>query len=77
MFIELIVFLIEKGFVKNEHKLHYYLDLYESIKGTASDQVNMGHKSKQDDEERFSKKKFVKVFKEMAKKIYPCDPSAF
>jgi hypothetical protein len=42
MFNELIIFLIEKGFVKNKHKLHYYLELYDSIKNS-SDSTNNNH----------------------------------
>lgn len=37
MFIELLTFLIEKGFVKYETKVHYFLDLYENIKGSVLD----------------------------------------
>jgi methionine salvage enolase-phosphatase E1 len=32
MFIELLTYLVEKGFVRNEHKVDYFLDLYERIK---------------------------------------------
>jgi hypothetical protein len=32
MFIELLTFLVEKGFVLNEHKVDYFFDLYDRIK---------------------------------------------
>lgn len=48
MLVELLSYLIEKGFVRNEHKLQYYMDLYDSIKGTASEEVVLGYMGKQD-----------------------------
>lgn len=74
MFIELLTFLIEKGFVKFEHKVHYFMDLYDNIKGNSGeDMASTGLKSKVEDEDKFNRKKFVKLFKELAKKMYPCD----
>ena len=40
MFTEFIIFLIEKGFVKNKHKLHYYLELYDSINNSSDGKNN-------------------------------------
>ena len=77
MLVELLSYLIEKGFVRNEHKLQYYMDLYDSIKGTASEEVVIGYMGKQDEEEKFTCKKFIRVFKQIAKKQYPSDPLGF
>jgi hypothetical protein len=30
----LLIFLIEKGFVKNKYKLYYFMDLYNSAKNS-------------------------------------------
>lgn len=57
--------------------MHYYLDLYDSIKATNTEEVAPGTKGKSDDEDKFSKRKFVKVFQELAKKMYPNDPMGF
>lgn len=77
MLIELLVFLIEKGFVRNQHPLYYFMDVYDNVKGAISEQLPLMHKSKPDEEDKFSKKKFIKVFKQIAKKFYPCDSSGF
>lgn len=53
------------------------MDLYDSIRETAMDELPIGHKGKPEDQDKFSRKKFVKVFKEIAKKFYPCDPQGF
>lgn len=77
MLVQLLSFLIEKGFVRNEHPLHYFVDVYDSVKGTVVEQAPATGKGKQEEEQKFSRKKFVKVFKIIAKKLHPCDPYAF
>lgn len=77
MLVELLSYLIEKGFVRNEYKLQYYMDLYDSIKGSVCEQVVVGYLGKPDEEEKFTCKKFIRVFKQIAKKQYPSDVLGF
>ena len=55
MLIELLIFLIEKGFVKNSEKIYTFMDIYDSIKSEVSTSGNQSLKKNNGEEEKFSK----------------------
>ncbi len=53
------------------------MDLYETtLKGNRNDDIAI-YKPKQEEDEKFSRKKFEKYFRQIAKKFYPCDNLGF
>mgnify|MGYP003688602863 CR=1 FL=1 len=93
MLIEFLILMIEKGFIKNSQKLAMFTDLYEEIKGKntletievsqniSGNNTNLSAQGKgnetTNEENKFHKKKFIKLLKEVSKKIYPGDQNAF
>ena len=77
MLIELLVFLIEKGFAKNSEKIYTFMDMYDSIKNEVLRRGGSETKKNSGEEEKFSKEKFFLFLKEIGKKIYPGNPEGF
>jgi len=78
MLVEFLALIIEKDFVKNSNKLAYFVDLYEEIRGKNIDQeYAYGKNNLEFEEQKFSRKKFIKLLREMAKKLYPGYPNAY
>ena len=55
MLSELLIFLIEKGLIKNEEKIYTFSSMYDEIKNEPTeDALNLG-KGKSEEEEKFNK----------------------
>lgn len=112
MLVEFLTLMIEKGLIKNSHKIYAFEQIFDEIKGKKLDQehssftmmnnnklqnnasfsnpnVNqsnvgltnngVGNVSQpvEKEEQKFNKKKFLKLMKDVAKLLYPGDPKAY
>lgn len=102
--------MIEKNIIKNSHKIHTFVEMFEEIKGKKLDQehnsfnmMNNNNRSPnttnysnnsasqntnngstgnntqgiEKEEQKFNKKKFLKLLKDVAKMLYPGDQKAY
>jgi hypothetical protein len=76
MLVEFLSLVIDKDFIKNSTKISHFVDLYEEIRGKTLEQDH-AYKGPAEEEMKFSKKKFIKLLKEMAKRLYPGHPSPY
>lgn len=76
MLVEFLSLVIEKDFIKNSTKLAQFVDLYEEVRGKTLDQDH-ACKGPAEEDLKFSKKKFIKLLKEMARRLYPGHPSPY
>jgi hypothetical protein len=64
--------IIDKDFVRNSHQLHYFAELYDSIRNSClNSQSEEGKNALEGEDMRFSRKKFTYLLQQMAKKIFP------
>lgn len=70
--------IIEKEFIKNSNKLSYFSDLYDTVKGkNLENDCGYGKNNAEMEEQKFTKKKFIKLLKEMSNKLYPGYTNAY
>jgi hypothetical protein len=83
MLVEFLSLVIEKNLIKNSNKLQTFVDMFEEIKGkkleqeTSNFNKNVNNSNGEKEEQKFNKKKFLKLLKDMAKMLYPGDPKAY
>lgn len=72
MLVEYLALIIEKEFIKNSSKIMQFVDLYEEVRGKNLELDHAYTKNNLEvEEQKFNKKKFIRLLKEMAKRLYP------